>query len=88
MMLVSNPNIPALDVGLPECSRCFSALDCGCHSARASEELLARGRCSAVAPDLGMNTVTADQVAQVREDKRWQASNWKRRQSVQLRRPN
>ena len=69
MMLVSNPNIPALDVGLPEVQQMLSALVIAdVIPLAASEELLTQGMVQrSRAEILGMNTVTADQVAQARE---------------------
>ncbi len=65
LMLVSNPNIPALDVGLKDVQMMLTALvQAGVIPAEASDELLTlalvqRSR----AEMLGLGTVTADQVA-------------------------
>ncbi len=69
LMLVSNPNIPALDVGLPEVQAMLTALvQAGVIPLAASDELLDLAQIQrSRAEVLGLGTVTADQVAKALE---------------------
>lgn len=69
ILLVNNPNIPALDVGLPEVQQMLTALVmAGVVPMEASEELLTTAAIQrSRAEILGLGTVTADQVAKALE---------------------
>lgn len=69
LMLVSNPNIPSLDVSLPAVQQMLTALVmAGVVPMEASEELLTTAAIQrSRAEILGLGTVTADQVAKALE---------------------
>ena len=69
LLLVSNPNIPSLDVSLPAVQQMLTALVmAGVVPMEASEELLTTAAIQrSRAEILGLGTVTADQVAKARE---------------------
>lgn len=69
ILLVNNPNIPALDVGLPEVQQMLTALvQAGAIPGEASDELLTLATVQrSRAEVLGFGTVTADQVAKALE---------------------
>jgi len=69
MMLVSNPNIPALDVGLPEVQQMLTALvQAGVIPLEASDELLNLAATKqSRAEVLGFGTITADDVSRALE---------------------
>jgi hypothetical protein len=70
MMLVSNPNIPALDVGLQPVQYMLTALvQAGVIPMEASDDLLALGATQkSRAEILGFDTVTADDVSRALEE--------------------
>lgn len=70
LLLTQNPNIPVIDLGLPDVQQMFGALvEAGVITADERDELFAAGvRLRSRAEVLGLGTVAADDVSRAREE--------------------